>query len=797
MPPVGALLVRVRADFRHRWISWLALAGLLGLFAGVVIAVAAGARRTDTAYPRLMSSTRSPDVMVVDQVPGDPSFATFSSAELAALPQVTRTAQVVGFTVLNPSLLSVIATTDRTVGYSLWSRKMLAGRLADPARPDEVTISFTVAEDFHLGVGDSLHLSMQPARGSSAVPVVLHIVGVDAAVSEFPPQNGSGIDEIWATPAFVHAHADLAATAITVMRLAHGAADGPAVNAGVARLSHGKPNEAFLFSVQEANTQHSIHLQAVALWILAGLLALVGLIVAGQLLARQAANEATGYRELRALGMSTRQLWAVGMTRSALIGAVAALVAAITAVAASPLFPLGLAGIAEPHPGLMVDAAAVAVGVLGTAAAVLVCAAWPNWRVARAAALARVPGGTRARPRGWASGVRALGAPVTTTVGVSFALDTGRGRSAATPVRTTLTAVVIGIAALTAAAVFSASLGHLLTTPSLYGTTWDALVSSNENEGSSPLVALPALRRDPSVDAITVGNSGIPLEIDGTRVDGLALDSDEGPLLQPTLVAGRTPEAADEVMLGTQELSRLHLHLGDTIHRVELAGVAVDKPLRVVGVAIFPTLSDDLGLGQGALLTLPWLRSALGEDLPGPDTILVRFRPGTDHGAAIARLGRTVGAGGTIAVAPPQKPVDLINFGRVQGLPLAVGAVLGLLGAGTLAHLLITSIRRRRRDLAVLKILGFVPAQLRRTVAWQASTVVVVATALGVPIGLIVGRWIWVAFARELGVVAVPTIPPGAAGALALGALVVGNLVAFVPAQSAARTRVSQILRTA
>ena len=125
----------------------------------------------------------------------------------------------------------------------------------------------------------------------------------------------------------------------------------------------------------------------------------------------------------------------------------------------------------------------------------------------------------------------------------------------------------------------------------------------------------------------------------------------------------------------------------------------------------------------------------------------------------------------------------------MENLPLAVGGLLGLLAAGTLAHLLITSIRRRRGDLAVLKILGFVPGQLRRTVAWQANTIAVIALAFGVPIGTIIGRWIWLAFAHQLGVVAVPAVPVISVLILALGALIVANLIALVPSHAAARTR--------
>ena len=104
-------------------------------------------------------------------------------------------------------------------------------------------------------------------------------------------------------------------------------------------------------AVQAVNTERSIHLLTVALWLLAGLIGLVGLLITGQLLARLSFVESDDYATLRALGMSRGQLLAAELGRTALIGAGAGAVGAALAVALSPLFPVGLAAIAEPYPG--------------------------------------------------------------------------------------------------------------------------------------------------------------------------------------------------------------------------------------------------------------------------------------------------------------------------------------------------------------------------------------------------------------------------------------------------------------
>jgi ABC-type antimicrobial peptide transport system permease subunit len=117
------------------------------------------------------------------------------------------------------------------------------------------------------------------------------------------------------------------------------------------------------------------------------------------------------------------------------------------------------------------------------------------------------------------------------------------------------------------------------------------------------------------------------------------------------------------------------------------------------------------------------------------------------------------------------------------------------MAVATLAHTLLTSVRRRRRDLAVLKVLGFVRSQVSATVAWQSSVIAAVAVVIGLPLGTASGRWAWHLFAGELGVPAQPTTPVLAAALLVAATLLLANLVAAVPARLAARTHPSVILR--
>jgi len=122
--------------------------------------------------------------------------------------------------------------------------------------------------------------------------------------------------------------------------------------------------------------------------------------------------------------------------------------------------------------------------------------------------------------------------------------------------------------------------------------------------------------------------------------------------------------------------------------------------------------------------------------------------------------------------------------------------LLALAGAATLTHTLVTSIRRRRRDLAILKTLGFVRRQVTAAIAWQSTTVAILALLVGIPVGIATGRLAWTVFADSLGVVPAPVVAVGGTLLLVPAVVLVGNLIAALPARSAGRTRPAIVLRT-
>jgi ABC-type antimicrobial peptide transport system permease subunit len=140
-------------------------------------------------------------------------------------------------------------------------------------------------------------------------------------------------------------------------------------------------------------------------------------------------------------------------------------------------------------------------------------------------------------------------------------------------------------------------------------------------------------------------------------------------------------------------------------------------------------------------------------------------------------------------------PEDVINLQAVDRLPFVLTALVIVLGVATVGNALIVSIRRRRRDLAILKTVGFVRRQVVGVVAWQATSIGLAALVIGLPVGVAAGRWAWSTVATEIGSDSPCVVPLLALAVLVPAVLVVVNLIAGVPARSASRVPPAQAMR--
>jgi ABC-type antimicrobial peptide transport system permease subunit len=148
----------------------------------------------------------------------------------------------------------------------------------------------------------------------------------------------------------------------------------------------------------------------------------------------------------------------------------------------------------------------------------------------------------------------------------------------------------------------------------------------------------------------------------------------------------------------------------------------------------------------------------------GPSAILVRLRSGSNRAASLAGLRRiahqmTLPTNYGVGELPVQRPAEIINYRSMGTIPAILGLGLAAGAVTALCLTLLASVRRRRRDLALLKTVGFTRRQLAATVACQASVAVGIGTVVGIPIGIVVGRSLWDVFAQQIDAVAEPFVP--------------------------------------
>jgi predicted lysophospholipase L1 biosynthesis ABC-type transport system permease subunit len=254
----------------------------------------------------------------------------------------------------------------------------------------------------------------------------------------------------------------------------------------------------------------------------------------------------------------------------------------------------------------------------------------------------------------------------------------------------------------------------------------------------------------------------------------------------------------NEVAMGGSTLASAHRSVGDTVS-VDLG--EGPRGMKIVGRAVFPAMGRGVfpqtGLGEGLLVVdgaLP-IGDASLQGLSYSNFYLVRLRSGATPGQ-VTSLRHSL-----LHLCPPdqacqvlgdipgaERPAEITNLDRIRWTPVILAGLLALLAVATVGHTLVTSIRRRRRDLALLKTIGFQRGQISAVVAWQATTFAT-AALIGIPLGLALGRVLWRAMANQMGIV--PDIStPSLALVLAVPAtIVVANLIAVIPGWLAGRIR--------
>ncbi|MDQ1510384.1 MAG: putative transport system permease protein, partial [Actinomycetota bacterium] len=410
------------------------------------------------------------------------------------------------------------------------------------------------------------------------------------------------------------------------------------------------------------------------------------------------------------------------------------------------------------------------------------------WRAVGVRELGRRRLDARDRPSRIATALTGIGSPPSATVGATMAFESGRGPSAI-PTRTALASAALAMTIVTGALTFGANLTRVADRPRLQGWNWDVSVGNPHSDDVSR-TAIPLLSRNRAVAAFSsiAGSEGVSARINGQDSGFFGIDVVKGPglVLYPE---GRAPRAADEIAFGTKTMREHHLHIGQ---RVSVSTGGPVRALRITGgVLLTPTVvNDSVPLGEAAVVSGAALR-ALHARAP-VNVFLVRFRPGVDRVTALRQLRSEFPGTVLTAVRPP----DIENLQRVSNLPTLLAILFALIAVLTIGNALVSSVRRRGRELAVLRTLGFVRRQISAILAWQATTVAIIAIVIGLPLGIAVGRWTWMLVTRRLGLPDDSIVPAGLLTLVALIALLVANLLALAPSVLARRTAPATILRS-
>jgi ABC-type lipoprotein release transport system permease subunit len=826
-----------RAHFVRRWTNYVTIVLLVGAIGGLALALVAAARRTQSSYNTFLASTNPSDISLTVYAPniapelaklryvrhvGVSSYGinAFPAGKhgLPAFPKV-----IVNGTVTNSgSLTGVYFNEDRVA--------IVSGRIPKQSKVTEFMTDALAARamGWHLGEYVRMYFYTNAETGHAnfgtkyykpALNLRMHLVGTVI------PNNDVLLDQVDRTPELIIFTPALTRLLVNnsinynqySLQLDHGTRHLSAVEREIiTALPSGTTYSFHVNSAIASEVNRSLEPESISLVVFGFIAGLAALIIAGGLIARGLQREGDDVNVLRALGASPSM-----STIASALGPLAAVVvgsgvAVVVAIILSPLSPIGPVRAVYPDGGFAFDWPVLGYGLLLLLLPLSLISLGLIIRRSR-----RIT--KRARRQAWPVGSRAghlasdIGMPVTAVVGIRFALEPPVDRDAA-PVRSALVGAMLAVMIVVTTLTFGASLGTLVSHPSLYGWNWNYALSSNGN--GIPPQAARLLGSDPYVSAWSGANFA-NAQFNGVT-EPIILTNANAKVTAPIL-SGHAITGPDQVVLGAETMQELHVHLGQSI--VVTYGTKKDypvyvppTPMTVVGTATLPAIGGTFTLhtsmGVGAIIPLSIEPPAFKKFLHSPDetlngysSIFVRLKSGAPTAKAVASLRKIAlygqkllfatpqGGGSSVFVLGVRYPAEIENYRSIGIIPDLLALALALGTVVALGLTLIASVHRRRRDLALLRTLGFTGRQLLSTVAWQATVAGAVGAVFGIPLGILAGRWLWTLFAQHIYAVPRPTVPYVSLVVVAIAAIVLANIVAALPGRSAARTSTAQVLR--
>jgi ABC-type lipoprotein release transport system permease subunit len=775
-------------DVRRRWKSLVLLGILIGLTAGFALSAWAGARRTDTALERLRVQTNAADAIAF---PSQVGVSYPHWARLRARPEVKTVAVwdlLFGNYDHEPSLM--FGSSDGTYLGKVDKPVVVKGRMFNPRSPNEVVVdenavnqvppiggTFTYRFYAHNQVDET-----GPPRGPT---VTMHVVG---EVKEVPQFVFVSEGQILVSPGLMARYgSQIAVSENADVVLRHGEADMGKLRHDVnALIARGAPVLDAHTTARRITT--TLDVETTALLLLAAAILLGGGILVAQVLARSASIIADDARTLRALGMSRDHLGLATGISHLIPALVAAPIAFVVALLASPYFPVGLGRRVDPDVGYHVDWTLVGPGMAVLVALVLMASVL----------IGRGPRDGRLQRLGPAKGPGAVRrrVPVALGLGATMAFETGQGRRRI-PVVPALLAAVVAVMGVVGSLTIDRGITNALGHPELAGVAWDVGLTPADNAQTGRNITLELARHLTQKEGvraavvvdrtvINVGNVGAPV---------FTVRPIEGASRTPirfTLISGRAPHGRGEGAIGPATAKDLHVGVGDTV-----SVGASHARVKIVGEALFPG-DVHSEFDEGLWLAPPQFDAVVPPIGPGSVTdgrvVAVRFAAGISARKGAAHLQSALGPLIT-DIEPPLPPEELTNLRNVHTLPEVLAAFLGLIAIAALGSVLLSCARRRSHEFAVLRSLGMTRGNVRTVLLSQGTVIGLFGLVVGIPLGIAVGRLGWRAIAERVPLSEVPPFALVATLLIIPVILIAANILALWPGHVAVSKSPAQQLR--
>lgn len=776
---MNALVFRVHRRIRRDWRSTLFMAMIVAVVGTAVLSFAAGAARTASTPDRYTASVaKQADAAIVQKI------GNSRSGEIADLPSVERivsmTFMMAGLTPIDsPSEIDVIvfAGSAEAGGATVTS-----GRQPNPSHPQEFVATRSFVEAAGAAIGDTFQfLSLTAEQGDrfgfaleeppQGPTFVASLVGIVDGVQDGDPSQPLEPAAIF--PPSVLDGVDIAVrSSLMAVSLIPGT-DLTALRAGLDTLP--EPEQFNIQPIQPVSPsiRTAVAAEASGLWVLAAVAALSSVAALGQFASIRARLSDRESASLSAIGLTTRQLVAESVIRASVPVLVGAVAAVVGAYAVSGFFPYGIAKAIEPRPGPRFDPVVLLAGSVVFALAVMV------WTWCALAAGRKRSSEPRLSPL---VERMAVASPTpTAATGLRFAYTHTRRNAGFT--RAAIWGVMFAAAGIIGAVTVGSSLDRLVAEPPRQGRFFDAVFGDAGQTVPSDELRL-GLVADPAVRGLTLlgtsqarGGDNTVMLVGFERIRG-------GQALVP--MEGRLPASTDEIALGRVTARELHVDTGDEL---SLHGATSTQTFTVTGIVVMPSVGGGDGVGDGGLVTMGGLQHL--------DQAAVGVGLGINIGAdaPAGTLERIAGEFGLESLRIADLPTSVGNLDRVRAVPYLLAGVLAALGILTVTHAMFTSVRNRRRDIAVLGALGADRRWVARMIHWQASGFTLLPTLVGVPVGMLLGRQLFRWLADTIGAANDASFPYAIVSAVAVTSLVLANMAAAIPARGARNLALAQLLQ--